>query len=286
VKVFTNPSFTVGQEKRLCDNLEIIAEKFPHVGAIVEYNTYRHRRNSILGGNLDWEEEEEAEKGYLSFVRSDGRIPTPADTCGTPTSRFKHKGVANIPRTTSLFGKEMRGLFSAGEGYYQLGYDFDSLEAVQEAHYCYPYDVEGKPYCTALTQPKPNDVHTMTAKKISVIIGEAFGRSPAKSVKYACTYGATEPRVAKTIGASLNVGAMVYQGFWEAAAPLKSLKDRVEIYWETPEKGGKKHLKGIDGRRLNTRHKHALLNTLFQSGGVICAKTTLIEGEGLVRCID
>ncbi len=38
-------------------------------------------------------------------------------------------------------------------------------------------------------------------------------------------------------------------------------------FWET--KGGKKWLPGIDGRRLITRKKSALLNTLFQSCGAI-----------------
>lgn len=63
----------------------------------MEYLTYKHRRNSILGGGLEWDEEEEAEKGYMAYIREDGRIPTPADTCGAATSRMKHRVCANIP---------------------------------------------------------------------------------------------------------------------------------------------------------------------------------------------
>jgi len=185
VRVLTNPSFTVGQEKEICPQLQRIAKDFPYAKDVVEYLTYKHRRNSILGGGLVWDEEEEAEKGYLAVVREDGRIPTPADTCGCATSRFKHRSVANIPRVSSLYGKNMRAMFGVTEGFIQFGYDFDSLEARIESHYCFKYD-ETKDYCRSLIMEKPNDVHSLMAEKITSIIKRKFERSPAKSVKYSC----------------------------------------------------------------------------------------------------
>lgn len=126
--VRTNPSFTVGQEKELCPDLERISVEFPYVKDVVEYLTFKHRRNSILGGGAEWDEDEEPEKGHVSQVRADGRISTPADTCGAATSRMKHKGVANVPRTTSLYGEPMRAQFEVdSKTHFQLGYDFDSL---------------------------------------------------------------------------------------------------------------------------------------------------------------
>lgn len=129
LKVLTNPSFTKGQEKDICPNLVELGEKFPYATQIVEYLTFKHRRNSILGGGAEWDEDEQDyEKGYLAAVRSDGRIPTPAATCDAATSRMKHRLVANIPRVTSLYGHEMRNLFGVEVPYYfQIGYDFDSL---------------------------------------------------------------------------------------------------------------------------------------------------------------
>lgn len=273
MKVLTNPSFTKGQEKEICPNLEALGERFPYARDIVEFLTYRHRRNSILGGGLEWDDEEEIDKGYLAYVRPDGRIPTPADTCGAATSRFKHRVVANIPRVTSLYGGNMRGMFGVDENYIQFGYDFDSLEARIESHYAWKYD-PNKEYCNSLLMDKPFDVHTMMAKKISLIINREFSRSPAKSVKYAATYGATAPKVAKTIGESLAVGELVYNGFWEAAYPLKQLKDNLLRYWETV--GGKKFVLGIDKRKVPTRSAHAILNSLFQSAGVISAKRAMV----------
>ncbi|QPX72034.1 MAG: DNA polymerase I [Dompiswa phage TSP7_1] len=533
LKVLTNPCFTKGQEKEICPNLQALGEKFPYATQIVEYLTYKHRRNSILGGGADWEEDEEDQeydKGFLAAVRADGRIPTPAATCDAATSRMKHRSVANIPRVTSLFGWEMRNLFGVEvPKYFQIGYDFDSLEAKIESHYCVPMDaqaltrkgwvgyhdlkegdeilgynaetglkewtkVKGKvfyknsktfeikgkshtyratadhrwyvntrskgntyvpkvrttaelctgdniicnapfnmeqdqvnsltsvqqgkwdvpwvervvnmshaervaflegfliadgywhehkqkpvwrwaqnpgelfeaaltasylvhggnisvafntkeqkvkvvtlanrshipvqsltieewgvedvwcpqtelgtwvmrqkdcititgncwryepephEYCNALLLEKPNDVHTMMAKRITDTIGRKFERSPAKSVKYGITYGAQADKVAKTIGSDKYTGQLVFDAFWEAAFPLARLKERLNDFWV---KTGKQYVLGIDGRKVPTRSAHAILNSLFQSGGVICAKRAMviyddmIEEEGL-----
>lgn len=286
VKVLTNPSFTKGQEKEICPNLQALGAKFPYATQIVEYLTYKHRRNSILGGGAEWDEDEEDyDKGYLAAVRADGRIPTPAATCDAATSRMKHRLVANIPRVTSLYGYEMRNLFGVEVPYYfQIGYDFDSLEAKIESHYCWRYEAEPHEYCNALLLEKPHDVHSMMARRITETIGRKFERSPAKSVKYGITYGAQAAKVAKTIGSDMYTGQLVYDAFWEAAKPLALLKERLHDFWV---KTGKKYILGIDGRKVPTRSAHAILNSLFQSGGVICAKRAmviyddLIEEEGL-----
>lgn len=287
LKVYTNPTFTVGQEKEIDPELEKLYDKFPYVQQIVEYLTYKHRRSSILGGGVDiddWEDTEDdlTSKGFLANVRRDGRIPTPADTCGAATGRMLHRLVANVPRVTTLFGEPMRRQFGVGDTkrYVQFAYDFASLEGREEAHYCWRYD-EDKAYCNSLIQEKPNDVHTKTASKVAEMIGQAFGRTPAKAVKYASTYGAQAPRIAKTVGCALELGAKIFDAFWEAALPLKFLKEALTNYWKTV--GKKKFILGIDGRKINTRSEHALLNSLFQSAGVICAKRTMVYQEKLMR---
>lgn len=288
LKVLTNPCFTKGQEKEICPNLEALGEKFPYATQIVQYLTYKHRRNSILGGGADWEDDEEDQeydKGFLAAVRADGRIATPAATCDAATSRMKHRSVANVPRVTSLFGYEMRNLFGVETPrYFQIGYDFDSLEAKIESHYCWRYEPEPHEYCNALLLEKPNDVHTMMARRITETIGRKFERSPAKSVKYGITYGAQADKVAKTIGSDKYTGQLVFDAFWEAAFPLAQLKEKLNAFWVNT---GKQYVLGIDGRKVPTRSAHAILNSLFQSGGVICAKRAMviyddmIEEEGL-----
>jgi len=185
IKVPTNPNYTAGQDKEMCPGLETVAEKFPFAQDAINYLTYKHRRNSILGEGLNWEEVDEATTGYMGKVREDGRIATPADTIGAGSFRFTHKDVANIPRTTSLYGEKMRKLFGVTDGMYQIGYDFDSLEAKVESHFCHRYD-HSKAYCNSLTQPKPNDCHTILSKQISELLSREFSRGSAKNVKYGC----------------------------------------------------------------------------------------------------
>ena len=281
LKVYTNPTITVGMEKEIDPALLELADKFPHAKLVSEYLTYAHRRNSILGGGVDPDELEDddefAGKGFLAAERiaEDGRIPTPADSCGAGTSRFKHRLVANIPRVTSLYGKNMRAQFGVDveDGFVQLGYDFDSLEAKIEAHYVYRYK-GGPEYGVSLTAEKPNDCHSVLARMISEILGREFPRSTAKNVKYGCSYNAQPPRVAKTIGCSLEDAQTIFDTFWTQAAPLKELKEKMQQYWETT--GQKKFLKGLDNRKLPIRSKGNVINTAFQSAGVICAKRAMV----------
>lgn len=284
-KVLTNPTLTVGQEKEICPGLIALEKSFPHARKLADFLTYSHRRNSILGGGYDPEEDdEEFESGFIPNVRVDGRIPTPADTCGAGTSRFKHRLCANIPRNSSLYGKEMRSLFGVDVGYLQLGYDFDSLEAKIESSYVYRYP-GGPEYGISLTAEKPNDCHSVLARRITEIIQKDFPRNSAKSVKYGCSYNAQVARVAKIVGCDLATAQIIFDEFWTLAAPLKELKDRMQAYWETT--GQKKFLLGIDKRKLPIRSKGNVINSAFQSAGVICAKRAMVlhdrklKAEGL-----
>ncbi len=161
IYVPTTPKISVGLEKEICPNLVQLGEKAAFVKDVVEYYTYRHRKNSISGGFID--EDGEPSSGFLSSVREDGRVPTPADTLGANTGRYRHKIVCNIPRVTSLYGEQMRSMFKAGNGWYQLGYDFASLEARVMGHYVIgpasaPY-TDGYALAESLVAEKPNDIH-------------------------------------------------------------------------------------------------------------------------------
>jgi hypothetical protein len=280
-KVLTTPKFTIGQDKELCPNLEAMSEKFPYAKDIVEYLTYRHRRNTILGGNIGWDEIEEAEKGYLANIREDGRIPTPADTCGASTARMKHKVVANVPRPSSLYGEKLRGLFGVDKTCYQIGWDFPSLEARMEGHRCWKYDDEDKSYCKSLLMEKPNDVHTRLSKAISTELGSTFSRDNSKSVKYGLTYGATWKRVQQIIGCDEPMAKRVTELFWEKAYPLNKFLTNLAKMWET--KWNKKYIKGLDGRLVPTRAKHSTGNSQLQSDGALCAKQTIVYHDRLLR---
>lgn len=194
LKVITQPKFTKNQDKDLCDNLVALGERVSWVQKVVEWLTYRHRRNAILSDKKD--------TGWLNNPRLDvdGRINTPADTLGAASSRMTHRDIANIPKASSLYGEHMRALFGAGTGV-QIGADASSLEARIEAHCCLRkaykdlerakkkgnnvglYEArlqEAKDYSVALLAEKPNSVHCVLARKLGI------SRDIAKNIRYAC----------------------------------------------------------------------------------------------------
>lgn len=276
LRVLTSPKLRVGATKDLCPNLEKIATDIEFVKAIAEWHTYTHRRNSISGGGLD--DEGNPQKGFLSFLREDGRVATPADTMGAASFRYTHKNICNISRVSSLYGEYMRALFGCGEGLYQFGFDFASLEARVQAHYIFMY-LGGPELGEALLAEKPNDIHTLNAKKLGIT------RDNAKSITYALLYGAAAPKLQKMLGLSPSEAEKMYNDYWDAVPPLKELRDNLVNYWE---KVGRDHIIGIDGRKLRARSPHSLINLLFQSAGAILAKWSvvriaeLLEKKGLL----
>ncbi len=125
----------------------------------------------------------------------------------------------------------------------------------------------------------------MLAAQISLLLNRPFPRGTAKNVKYGCSYNAQVKRVAKTVGCTLEEAQIIFDAFWKQAFPLRQLKEAMQRYWEN--KGGKKFLLGIDGRKLPIRSKGNVINTAFQSAGVISAKRAMalhdrmLKAEGL-----
>lgn len=283
VRVPTSPSIRVGVEKELCPNLIALGEKVAFARDFADYLTFKHRKSTIAGGDIeDMDMDSDVPNtGFLSMYREeDSRVPTPAIEIGASTNRYRHIGVANIPRPTSVYGKEMRSLFGCGEGFVQLGYDFASLEARIEGHYAFD-GTDGESYAESLIAEKPNDVHTINSQKLGI------PRSDVKAFKYALTYGAQVPKVMKMLAMSRPQAEELFNNFWEAAPSLKELKDTIEAAWLANKK---LFVRGIDGRKINTRSQHSILNALFQSAGVICAKYTTVfvmeQMEEKGYCVD
>ena len=195
----------------------------------------------------------------------DKRIPTPAIEIGASTNRYRHIGVCNIARASSIYGKEMRSMFGCGDGMLQLGFDFSSLEARIQGHYILSF--EGEELAEQLLASKPNDIHTLNAKKLGI------ARDQAKSIGYMLMYGGSYHKAKKMLGISESEAKTLVEDYWKAVQPLSDLKEAVTKVWQ---ERGNKFVVGVDGRKIMTRSQHSLLNALFQSGGVICAKYTTV----------
>lgn len=265
----TAPSIRVGASKELCPNLIKLGDKVGFAKDFAKYLTYRHRKSSIAGGDTDVLdlEDDMPKTGFLSIYReTDGRIPTPAIEVGASTGRYRHLGVCNVPRASSEYGAEIRRLFGCGDGYVQFGFDYNSLENRVQGGYVKKYP-KGEELATMLLADKPNDLHTINANRLGIT------RDDAKTFGYATLYGASPKKLASILNVSVKKGRELYDSFWEAVTALKMLKEDLEKEWK---RNGEKWIQGIDGRKILIRSPHSLLNFLFQSGGVICAKYTTV----------
>ena len=265
VRLPTSPKVRVGVEKDLCPNLTKLGEKVSFAQDFALYLTYKHRKSSIAGGELEDVDfdTEYPNTGYLSMYREeDNRCPTPSIEIGANTARYRHIGIVNVPRASSVFGKEMRSLFGAGKDAVFFGFDYASAEARIMASYVYNY-TNGIELGKTFIAEKPLDLHTK--------MGEVMGipRSEAKSVNYGIIYGASWKKIQKMTNRSDAEAQKIVGDFWNTALALKELKDKVLKYWE---KTGKVYVPALDGRKIFVRSPHSVLNIIFQSGGVLFAK--------------
>ena len=178
------------------------------------------------------------------------------------TNRYRHIGVANVARATSIYGKEMRSLFGCGKNFVQFGFDASSLEARVQGHYIKKYPF-GEELAESLVAEKPNDIHSVNSRKLGI------ERGTIKSLTYAILYGCSPKKLEDMLSFTPEQAKQFYDDYWDAVPALRDFKKAVEDFWD---KNGKSHVPGADGRKLHTRSKHSLMNLLFQSYGVIAMK--------------
>ena len=182
------------------------------------------------------------------------------------TNRYRHIGVANVARATSIYGKEMRSLFGCGKNFVQFGFDAASLEARVQGHYIKKYPF-GEELAESLVAEKPNDIHSVNSRKLGI------ERGTIKSLTYAILYGCSPKKLEDMLSFTPEQAKQFYDDYWDAVPALRDFKKAVEDFWD---KNGKSHVPGADGRKLHTRSKHSLMNLLFQSFGVIAMKYVTI----------
>ena len=257
---------------RLCPNLEEMGGDL--VRPVVRWLSLRNRRSVVEG----WLANER-----LAF---DGRLGAGASGV-TPTFRARHTVITNLPKAEEgvLLGKEVRGLFIPSEpGHVFVGFDAAGLENRNEASYCSKYE-GGKEHAETILNGDPHSNNAFVFYKdqlieeavkvaadpaylaeLKKVPGFKALRGKAKAGRYALAYGCSPAKLAKTLGFPESRGQELYDDFWAANPALKCLKDRLESHWES---NNKRWIRAIDGRRVQTRSKHSLVNSLFQSCGSI-----------------
>lgn len=226
---------------------------------IAEYLKAKHRRSSI--------------QGYLSNTDENGFIHAQANHLGTPTGRFTHKIVVNVPKPKDYvyFGKEMRSLFSHREGYKLVGHDFSGLEARIMAHYLDDPELTAKLIFGSSSDG--TDFHSYFWEPLKDFVSS---RDNAKNVEYAYIFGAMDPKLGNMADtkpkgwSDEKTGKAMRQIIAKSIPALGELTRNVQ---EVAKRRG--FIIGLDGRKIFTRSVHSALNYLFQSGGAVVFKTSL-----------
>ena len=89
---------------------------------IAEYNTTAHRRRYIQ--NI----KDPENKGLMSYIREDGRVPAGNMNFGTATGRGAQRVIVNLPSDSAPLGLEMRQCVIADEGKELVGIDQKSSQ--------------------------------------------------------------------------------------------------------------------------------------------------------------
>lgn len=229
---------------------------------IAEYNIVTHRRGLILNRKGD-------QKGALWNIRDDGRVPAEAYTCGTPTARYRHKkSICNIPRPSSPYGEEIRGMYCVPEDYQMLGLDLKGIEIRMMVHFAYPYP-GGKEFYELVMD---GDFHANNGRLWSV------SREDSKPGLYGLCYGAQAKKLANILGKPEGDGKRLFDSFWGTYPALRHLVDDLERSYKM-----NKCIIGLDRRRVDVREPRKLLNTLIQSASAIIFKAWMIKNYTVIH---
>ena len=240
-----NPKMTVEGEP-----VDTLARVGPFGEALANWYTANHRQSQIVG--------------FLKRLREDGRITPGCNPCGTNTTRAKHRGVANIPRTTSWYGPEMRSLFcTLTKSLRLVGADLSGLELR-----CLAHRMNDPHYIDLVLH---GDIHTYNMEMAGLST-----RDQAKTFIYAFLYGAGNAKIGDIIGGSAKDGKELKSMFLNRIPSLARLIKNVQKF---SERGW---LPGLDKRKIYVRSyegrvlTHTSLNTLLQSDGAIVAKRSMV----------
>ena len=188
---------------------------------------------------------------------------------GTITGRMTHRNpnMAQIPSSSSSYGKECRACWTIPKGYKLVGIDASGLELRMLAHY-----MNDEEYTNEILN---GDIHTTNQK-----LAGLESRNQAKTFIYALLYGAGDAKLGTVAGGGKSVGRNLRKSFISNLPSFKALKDRVA------GASAKGYLKALDGRKLYIRSEHSALNTLLQGAGAIVMKQALVILNDKIKDLD
>jgi hypothetical protein len=270
----------------LCPSVkELMEEKEPNLKWLEGVSVISHRITIL--------------EGFLKEVDGEGYVQAQIQGL-TNTMRFKHKVVVNLPGVDKPYGKDVRGVLVAPEGYELCGSDMCSLEDRTKQHYMYPYDPE---YVKEMMTPdfdphidicvqgglmsiedaisyKNADEGFKTTKLYKALGGV---RKKGKATNYACVYGAGGPTVARSAGISESEGKDLVEIYWKRNWSVKAVAEAQEV---KVVHGQKWLFNPVSRLWYSLRAEKDRFSTLNQGTGVYCFDTWtgFCRHGGLVMC--
>lgn len=244
-------------------------------------------------------------RSWLEKVGDDGRIHGYIEPNGAGTGRATHSNpnVAQVTKASfdketheplwgeaGKWGCECRYSFGAGwnmklvdgklvpDPWVQAGIDASGLELRCLGHFMAPYD-GGEYIHTILT----GDIHTMNQMAAGLPT-----RDNAKTFIYGFIYGGGDARIGLIVGGDAKDGKRLKNSFLKKVPAIAKLRDKLQdtlvadskwIGGEQIVKWKKKHIRGIDNRKVDIRSPHSALNFLLQGAGAVICKVWMIRVE-------
>lgn len=258
---------------------------------IAEYNTYKHRRN-FLENIKDPEN-----KGILSYVREDGRVPAGVNNFATRSGRGAQRIWVNAPSESALYGKEIRSCIIAEEGKVLVGIDMKSAQLSIAAYYAnnweyynnvasgIEFDEDGNyvgetAHCVNTRMLGMVDVidwkeavRSQDKKLIEIL---SLKRKKSKGGSFAIIFGASGAKVGKTVGISEKEGHAAKEKFLEQMG-LDTVIDVLKYYERNYKYGGGFMLPLAFGYWLWNNSSHKSFNTIDQGFEALAQKLAVIK---------
>lgn len=203
---------------------------------------------------------------WIKAADPDNRVRGYVNPNGAVTGRMTHShpNMAQIPSSTSPYGKECRSCWTVKEDNRLVGIDASGLELRMLAHY-----MNDKEYTNEILT---GDIHSANQR-----LAGLESRSQAKTFIYALLYGAGDAKLGAVAKQGKARGRELRNKFLDSLPSFRSLVGRVQ------RESKKGFLKGLDGRKLSIRSEYAALNTLLQSAGAIVMKEALVILDGYLK---
>jgi hypothetical protein len=234
------PQISLPFGQGLCPSIIEMFETYPVLEELDTYSKVKHRIGIL--------------NGYLEELK-EGKVVAKAHGY-TKTMRLKHaKPIANLPKPSVLYGKEVREVLYAPESYTMVGCDIAGLEDATKQHYIYYYDpqyvkdmrTEGFDphidigllaglitqeeadlfkFVESLSDQEKKDIEEGKAKIYKIVKKK---RGTAKQVNFACVYGAGAPKIAETAKISLVEAELLHSIYWKRNWAVKEIAKHVKV---------------------------------------------------------